>query len=535
MLRVLLVEPEYRRLGTKGADAGGDAAEPPEMRRKVDDESLAYPPIGLMKLSTFHKRRGDHVHFVKGCDSSISTEQLDIFSPNVIWDRVYISTLFTYDWQNTIKTINYYKKAVGGSINKIFVGGIMASIMPKDIFEETGVYPVVGILNSPEQIGLEGHENIDRLPPDYDLLSKDLYAINSTYYAYTTRGCTQKCAWCGVPDIEPGYCDYIDIKPVMRYLRGIHGDKQRLKLMDNNVLASPFLNKIVDDLCELGYGKDQDPLERPKRLRVIDFNQGLDATHVNMTTISLLAKLNIRPVRIAFDRIQELPIYKRAINLAHKADFHEFSNYMLYGYRDTPKDFYDRLMVNIKFNENWSRNRTGKRRSAIYSYPMRYAPLKDTSAGNLNRRRDYEPQGEVAINDYIDEAVWTRRFVRNMDIIKGAAHGAIPSTPTLARRAIGETYREFILNLYMPEELLRNRNQHEKRVYSNDRQRTPGSGRVEAFREFLEILMDRYKDKFRDFHHAVSSNSSESIRALINTCNDSDMEGWLRLYLKRTN
>jgi len=50
--------------------------------------------------------------------------------------------------------------------------------------------------------------------------------------------------------------------------------------MDNNVLASSHLEKIVDDLVSLGFGRDQFTDTNPKRQRVIDFNQGLDARHV---------------------------------------------------------------------------------------------------------------------------------------------------------------------------------------------------------------------------------------------------------------
>ena len=92
----------------------------------------------------------------------------DLFSHELLWDRIYITTLFTFDWKNVIETINFYKKAVGGSTHKIFVGGIMASIMPNDIFEETGIQPVVGILDSARKIGFDEDTDIDALPPDYD-------------------------------------------------------------------------------------------------------------------------------------------------------------------------------------------------------------------------------------------------------------------------------------------------------------------------------------------------------------------------------
>jgi hypothetical protein len=227
----------------------------------------------------------------------------------------------------------------------------MASLIPNDIFEETGIQPVVGILDSPQKIGLPGNDNIDALPPDYTILDNRIYATNDTFYAYTTRGCRKQCAWCGVHYIEPDYCNYIDIKPMIRQMRKLYGDKSRLKLMDNNVLASTDLERIVTDLVELGYGYGQTTNTIPPRTRVIDFNQGLEATHINEKTIALIAQLNIRPMRIAFDRLSYKDTYVKAVKLAQIHGFKEFSNYMLYNEKDSPRDLYDRLIINIEINK----------------------------------------------------------------------------------------------------------------------------------------------------------------------------------------
>ena len=124
-------------------------------------------------------------------------------------------------WKN-----NDYIKAIGGTVGNVFVGGVMASIMPEDIFNETGVWPVQGLLHSPKEIGLQtkkyldGETDIDLLAPDYSVLENvPYYAANETYYGYTSRGCTNKCPWCGVPKIEPKYNRYIDIKPMIRQMR----------------------------------------------------------------------------------------------------------------------------------------------------------------------------------------------------------------------------------------------------------------------------------------------------------------------------
>ena len=121
-MRVLLVEPDYRRMSPGRVRSRKNG--------KQDDDSLWYPPLGLMKLSRFHKDRGDEVQFAYGCEKSLFRDS-DLFDPQALWDRVYITTLFTYGWKRTIETITFYKEAVGGTVGRIYVGGIMASLMGK--------------------------------------------------------------------------------------------------------------------------------------------------------------------------------------------------------------------------------------------------------------------------------------------------------------------------------------------------------------------------------------------------------------------
>jgi hypothetical protein len=117
--------------------------------------------------------------------------------------------------------------------------------------------------------------------------------------------------------------------------------------------------------------------------------------------------------------------------------------------------------------------------------------------------------------------------------MRGAAHGAISATPTLARRTIGRTRQEFIANLYMPEELLRNRNVHEKKVYDHEPDRKAGSWKIEAFRKFIVGLLNKQDERFWTFHEAVSPNTAEAIRRCLAETSDDEMRTWLRMYLKR--
>jgi hypothetical protein len=485
-----------------------------------------------MKLSRFHKDRGDEVAFAYGCDSKI-LEKPSMFPRGVLWDRVYITTLFSYMWEETIETVEFYKEAVGHSRTKIFIGGVMASLMPEDIFEETGIYPVVGVLNSPEQIQLGGNINIDELPPDYDLLDRDLYAINETFFAYSSRGCVNRCPWCGVSRIEPKFIPYIDIKPIIIGLRKRYGDKPVLKLMDNNVLASPRLPQIVLDLVRLGYGRNSYTDTHPPRKWVVDFNQGLDARYMTEEKMKLLSQVNISPMRIAFDRLSDRKHYLRAIKLGKNHGVTEFSNYLLFNFHDTPRDLYERLRVNIELNNKWYRRKRKERASVIYSYPMRYAPIDEKDGIHANRKRDNIVANPGHQEDLLANATWNLRFIRNVGVMCGAAHGAISPTPGLALRAIGETYEEFIANLYMPEALLRNWNMYERRIYPFEPKRKRGSGEIEAFRKFVLKRLKAPTEEFRRFHMVIGQNRKKAIREYAAKCKDREINKWLKYYTEK--
>lgn len=472
--------------------------------------------------------------FVRGYDPSLF-ENKKIFSEGIFWNRIYITTLFTFHFDKIVQTINKYKAAVGENIGNIFIGGIMASLMPDDIFEATGIYPITGILNSPEKLRLtekkyfKGDTDIDVLPLDYEVIRDQChYAINETFYAYTSRGCTNKCGWCGVPRIEPDYQPYIDIKQSILQMREKYGDLPKLKLMDNNVLPSPDFEKIINDLLELGYGRGG--TTQDGKQRVVDFNQGLDASHINRERMDLLSKINIKPMRIAFDRVKERKLYKQAVELAAEYGIRSFSNYMLYNWKDTPKDLYERLKVNVTLNDKWKNKEI---ESQIYSYPMRFAPINPLNGEKINHHRDYVPLSGKDKYDLLNQAIWTKRFIRNIEVIKGAAHGAISPTSTLAQRAMGHSYEEFICNLYMPEELIRNRNKHEKKVYSFEPKRKPGTGKVEEFRNFIHSNLKSPSEEFWEFHLALAQNTAGAIRAYQKVCKNKEIKKWIPWYLKK--
>jgi hypothetical protein len=302
--------------------------------------------------------------------------------------------------------------------------------------------------------------------------------------------------------------------------------------MDNNVLASPQLAKIVEDLEALGYGRGQYTNAPFPRERCVDFNQGVDAFFVNEKTIKLISRLNIRPFRIAFDDLKDRDIYLRAVRLAFEHGFRELSNYLLFNFGDTPRDLYERLRINIELNKRYRAQFQGRLSGCIYSYPMRYAPISDIDGAKTSRRRDYFPIIATESVDWRQNPRWTPKFVRNIEIMKGATHGAISPTPELALRAVGEDFHTFVMNLYMPEELIRNRDKHEANSLHR-RGCRPGTGKIEQFREFMSGLLSEQGGRFARFHNAVTPNSLAEVRKAIAVCNDEEMRRWLELYTER--
>lgn len=284
--------------------------------------SNKYPPIGLMKLSTYYKNLGGwEVTFYKGdlkmfvieriadrcieefnyIDSTIDwflkrdefieyiktrkkevVERLAIersdmelillaklddwknyywkgtWKDNPEWDRVGVTTLFTFYWDITVETINFAKLLVKKK-KDLMVGGVLASIQPKELEEATGIKPWVGILGKPGVLDKGDTQIIDNLPLDYSILDEIeyKYPMSNAFYGYMTRGCIRHCAFCAVPTLEDKYIPYIPLKDRLEAVREVYGDQKDLLLMDNNVLASENLKDIIGDIVASGFGKGE--------------------------------------------------------------------------------------------------------------------------------------------------------------------------------------------------------------------------------------------------------------------------------------
>ncbi len=386
-----------------------------------------YPPLGLMKIATSHTLEGDEVTFCKGNDPKIRDQN---------WDLIYISTLFTFHWDATIKTIQYYLKTG----RPIVLGGILATLMPIELERATGIYPHVGPFKKNSSVLMKAvtedvnlrliksdirARGIDSLPPHYGIFEgMELpyrYTIDSSYILRTTKGCTRDCEFCCVSRLEPEIVSNIKIGPLISYIANRWGERQNLLLLDDNILMSPTFNKNIDEIRDLGFEKGA---KFNRKKRSVDFNQGLDLRLLAKKQLKKLSEIELRPLRLAFDDIKLQKSYERKILWAIDLGFREISSYLLYNYNDSPVDLYKRLLVASRINEKYG--------SRIYSFPMKYIPCMDKDRKHIGPK-------------------WTRRQIRGVQCILNATHGIAPTKSDFLKRAFGVTCKNFLRIIQMPE------------------------------------------------------------------------------------
>lgn len=394
MSRILLVEPSYRS---------------------------TYPPLGLMRISMYHKQKGDTVVFTRGMNREYV---------NKSWHRVYVSSLFTYELPRTVKTIQYYSDCVS-SPNNLVVGGIGATLVPDYILKQVDCKLIKGPLNRGNMLGI-GSPAVGNLPPDYNII-KDYetnYCLTDAYFSRTTMGCIRNCRFCAVPKLEPNFGVYSKWRNHIDQIRKRFGERQHLILLDNNFLAKDDLKQTIESIQDEGFYRGA---KLCNKLRRVDFTQGLDARLISPRAAKLLGKINLNPIRLAFDSVGMEKSYRIAINRLNNEGYSSFTNYMLYNFNDNPISFYHRMKINIEI--------ALKNNVRITAFPMRYIPTNAIQRGYVGKN-------------------WTWRYLRGIQCILVGTRGIVSPNPDYFFVAFGNNSKEFIEIISMPDDYIIHRMKH---------------------------------------------------------------------------
>lgn len=213
----------------------------------IDVDGHNFPNLALMRISAYHKARGDIVEWW--------------WSDFVHYDIVYMSKIFS----------DAYSPDVPAPINadKAVKGGTGYAIHLQDGKE---------VFNKEEDKDLPA--GIEKMFPDYSIYPQFPYAVSMT-----SRGCPRGCAFCHVAAKE-GRCS-IKVANVSDFWCG----QDEIKVLDPNITACrdkrDLMQQYVDTKAK------------------IDFTQGLDIRLLNQRDIEDLNKMRIGTLHFAWDNPQD--------------------------------------------------------------------------------------------------------------------------------------------------------------------------------------------------------------------------------------
>jgi hypothetical protein len=164
------------------------------MRVGLIDVDSKIANLALMKISAYHKTKGDEVKFYD-----------PLFDKH---DLVYASKVFRFT-----QDFDYFPEGT-----EVIKGGLG--------------YDIKAQLT----------DEIENTCPDYSLYNTD-YSMG-----FLTRGCSRKCPWCYVPEKEGQIRPAADIEQFLRHKKAV--------LMDNNILACDWGIQQIEKIIKLGIRVD---------------------------------------------------------------------------------------------------------------------------------------------------------------------------------------------------------------------------------------------------------------------------------------
>ena len=225
----------------------------------LDVDSHNFPNLALMKISAYHKAKGDSVEWC---------------FPLKHYDLVYVSKVFGDEYSKMDSACIQADKIIYGGT------GLAISIVDgKEVYEPTNDDKLP--------------DEIEHIYPDYSLypeLTKDMA------YGFLTRGCPNNCSFCIVSKKEGRQS--VKVADLSEFWDG----QKYIKLLDPNILACKdhldLLQQLVDSKA------------------TVDFTQGLDARFINEENLKLLKQIKIKMIHFAFDFMKNEKRIIKGLSLA---------------------------------------------------------------------------------------------------------------------------------------------------------------------------------------------------------------------------
>ena len=212
----------------------------------IDVDGHNFPNLPLMKLSAFHKAKGDSVEWYD-----------PMFSGHM--DKVYMSKVFSFS-----EDYRYFIDA-----DEIILGG-------------SGY--CISLINGREYYDKSKEKN---LPPEIEHIYPDysLYGIADTAYGFLSRGCPRGCSFCHV-EAKEGRASR-KVADLSEFWNG----QKNIVLCDPNILAcrqwKDLLQQLIDSKAK------------------VDINQGIDIRLMTEEKAEMLRRVKSKNLHFAWDRFND--------------------------------------------------------------------------------------------------------------------------------------------------------------------------------------------------------------------------------------
>lgn len=238
----------------------------------IDVDSWNYPNLALMKISAWHKARGDNVEWWWAFDQ---------------YDRIYMSKIFdntyTPDILEPVNAKEIFKGGTGyvlreekNDILRIFHNGAWREV--------TDGKMKFGDIQYSEFLP----HDIEHTYPDYSLYPQ---FTENTAYGFLTRGCPRGCHFCIVSGKEGRHSKKV------ANLTEWWNKQRNIVLMDPNLLACKQHMELLGQLID--------------SKAYVDVNQGFDARLLSEQNIDAINQLKVKDIHFAWDYMKdEKPVLK---------------------------------------------------------------------------------------------------------------------------------------------------------------------------------------------------------------------------------
>ena len=251
----------------------------------IDVDGHHYPNLALMKLSAWHKAKGDTVEWW--------------WSDLIHYDVVYMSKVFSSEYTpDRPEPLNADRVVKGGT------GYAITTEDGREVYHKEMDPPLPA--------------EVEHTYPDYSLYPE---LTQDTAYGFLTRGCPRACDFCHVAAKE-GRCA-VKVANLSDWWRG----QKDIVVMDPNILACGDKWDLLGQLGDSGAR--------------IDFNQGLDIRlAANPDMAEALASLRIKCLHFAWDNPKEdlRPWFEQFSRLYPRKNHRQKIVYVLTNYNSTMED-----------------------------------------------------------------------------------------------------------------------------------------------------------------------------------------------------